>query len=941
MKVLRDLSFIIITTLLCASAFAQKKDSTYVGDVKGIVKDSVHNYVLPSATISIFAIKDSSLLSYQLSNNFGEFHFVDLPVGIPLKMVVSYSGYRNFSRRFTISPDTQKIDLKDINVERSDGELEEVVVTYIPPVRMNGDTLEFNADAFKLDSNAVVEDLLRKLPGITIWGDGAITVNGRPVKNILVDGKPFFGTDSRIATQNLPKSSVDKIQVYREKNEQNPQDSTTNVNIKLKENKKAGYFSKMGGGYGTRNRFEADGSVNIYSPRTQFGIVAAANNTNKSANDVNTLMRNASYKGIGVSVDYQSDFGLQGSNQINAGGFTFQQDFIPDAGYEKNNRLTAGYFVENNHNLTLGNNQTITNLGGDSSLLRMDNNEANNISTNHHFDSKYEFANHKREFAISPSFNVNNNKNRSSGESSSSGANQGLQSTNKYYNEHDGNSKNITFKAGYRNKKDYEYTGRLPRDYQADYTFYAASNNDDQLKKTEFVSIADPTQNKNFDRKYNNNSSDVNQSLFFKMNDLKKFIFNYQNLAGIDLQFQNNLSLNTTRTNNMVTDRDSSTKLYVINNYLTNTNTYNTINEMPALNFTKSFNKDLPNRYQKSLSINFLAQAQFYNQKNVSQKIFQNFEHSYAKLVPNASVSYFNYQFGDHQTIYSLNYQTSAEYPSVDQLAPLADSSNVWYLQKGNPNLKPYYKQEVYFTLQNLSLKTKNPFNYNLTIIAGFVRDNIVDSSIYDNLGRNIIYKVNANGNKYLSVRADVNKAYKFKENQIQVNANTNFSISKNPNYVNGVLNLSDNFNNSTSVKVYYTHKDILSINLGEDFSFFNAARNSIEKNRLNNSTKSTSLSGNINFTKKASLSSNITYNRNTSSGLQSIDFTIWNASANYRFLKENNLEIKLSAMDLLHQNINIISYGSNNYLVRGTTNVLQQYFMITLAYFPRKFGKK
>lgn len=941
MKVYYCTCFLIIASLFGSSAVAQKKASTYVGSVKGFVFDSVHNYVLPSATLSVLKIKDSSLISYQLSNNFGAFQFHGLPVGTPLEIIASYTGYNNFNKTFTIPADTKEIDLKALVVERSNGELQEVVVPFIPPVRMNGDTLEFNADAFKLDSNAVVEDLLRKLPGITIWSDGVITANGKKINSVLVDGKPFLGGDTRVAIENLPKNAIDKIQVYQQKNEQNPLDSTTNVNIKLKANKKVGHFGKVGGGYGTDDRFEANASLNIYSPQTQIGIVAAGNNTNKQSVDINSLISQASYKGVGVSTSYESNFQSPGTNLAKEGGFIFQHDFIPDAGYQKNNRLSANYFVINNNNITKTDLQTITSLGGDSSLLKMDNNETDNTTTNHRFESKYEFSNQKRDFNISPSFNVNNSQSSSTQQSSSAGSSQGLQSTNSTYSENNVDSKNISLNSDYTNRGAFDNHSRLPKDYQVDYTFYAGSSNNQQLNKTEFISVVDSTQNKNFDRKYNKNSNDINQTLSLKVNDLKRFIFNYNNHAGIDFQFQNNLYLNTHNENNKITDEDTISKLYLLNNYLTNKSTYNTFNDMPGLNFTKYFNKGLANRYQKKVSINVLTQAQFYNQKNVSKKAFQNFEHSYAKFIANASIRYTNYQYGDHQMYMSLNYKASSDYPDVDQLAPLTDSSIVYYIQKGTGNLKPDYRQEVSFTFQNSSMKTKNTLFYNLNINVGCIKDNMVDSSIYDDLGRTIHYTVNANGNKYAFLVGSLNKAFKFKENQLQVSAMINFNIAKNPNYVNSGLIMSNNFNNDTRVNIYYSLKDFLSINMGENLLFSRSVQNGINKNEFKNSTKSTSLSTSINFTKKLSMSSNITYNRNTSSGSAPIDFTIWNASAQYRFLKGNNAEIKLSALDLLHQNTSIINYSSNNSLSRGTVNVLQQYLMVSISYFPRKFGKK
>jgi hypothetical protein len=154
-----------------------------------------------------------------------------------------------------------------------------VVVTYTAPIRMNGDTLEINPGAFKMKGDAVVEELLNQVSGITIWSDGSITVNGKKVENLFVDGKPFMGsTDARVATQNLPKSAIDKIQLYQEYDRskigevQQPQDSLLTMNIKLKESNKKGYFGKLGVGYGTRERFESDFSFQTYNKQTNVGI---------------------------------------------------------------------------------------------------------------------------------------------------------------------------------------------------------------------------------------------------------------------------------------------------------------------------------------------------------------------------------------------------------------------------------------------------------------------------------------------------------------------------------------------------------------------------------------------------------------------------------------------------------------------------------------------
>ena len=257
----------IISLILCAyNSEAQQINPNNIGSVKGLLQDTVHKYTIKSATISIYK-SDSTLLNYQLSNNYGEFSFGNLPLDHKYYIEVSHISYQLLRQSFELTSKQNAIDLKTLIVQPKEIALEEVQVR-IPPIQMNGDTLEFNASAFKLDSNAVVEDLLRQIPNITLWGDGQITVNGKEVKSLLVNGKSFFGGDMKLATQNLAKNAVQKIQVYNKaRNQQstNPADSTLEMNIKLKKGKDVGYFGKIGAGYGTDGRFETDASMIIPS----------------------------------------------------------------------------------------------------------------------------------------------------------------------------------------------------------------------------------------------------------------------------------------------------------------------------------------------------------------------------------------------------------------------------------------------------------------------------------------------------------------------------------------------------------------------------------------------------------------------------------------------------------------------------------------------------
>jgi len=169
---------------------------------------------LEMATVTIFG-HDSSIITYQLSDKDGMFNIEKLPLGKKLLVNITYGGYINYNDSIQLK--ARKTDTLNVYMVLNTTDSLGVIVTAAIPVRMNGDTLEINPAAFKMKTDAVVEELLNQVAGITIWSDGSITVNGKQVQSVLVDGKPFMGSsDARVATQNLPKSAIDKIQLYHE-----------------------------------------------------------------------------------------------------------------------------------------------------------------------------------------------------------------------------------------------------------------------------------------------------------------------------------------------------------------------------------------------------------------------------------------------------------------------------------------------------------------------------------------------------------------------------------------------------------------------------------------------------------------------------------------------------------------------------------------------------
>src|SRR6187397_2521548 len=265
------------TFLLVITAFFLYSLSWAQGTLKGKITDSATAKPLGFATVTVFKASDTAIITYRLSTPDGDFKVPGIPLDMNCRVVISYSGYSIFRKEFTITAPQATLDIGLIKLTTDAKTLDEILVyAERPPVIMKKDTIEFNASAFKTLPNALVEDLLKKLPGVMVDRDGNITVNGKPVNRILVDGKTFFGDDPKMATRNLPANVIDKVQVVDDKEEmlRNGDDNPNNVgkvvNITLKKGVKKGWFGKAYAGAGSDSRFETGAIANIYRDTLQF-----------------------------------------------------------------------------------------------------------------------------------------------------------------------------------------------------------------------------------------------------------------------------------------------------------------------------------------------------------------------------------------------------------------------------------------------------------------------------------------------------------------------------------------------------------------------------------------------------------------------------------------------------------------------------------------------
>ena len=307
---------------------------------------------LEAATVYLSSAADSTLVDYTITNKDGSFLISTKKITKPVVLKVSYLGFKNFNK--LEKELTQSKDFGIIYMEDDERMLKEVVVIgEAPPVRVKSDTLEFNASSFKVRPDANVETLLKQLPGVEVASDGKITVNGKEVNQVLVNGKPFFDKDGKIALQNLPSDMINKVQISDTKTKQEEisgkaaSSNNASINLTIDEKKNKGFFGKAMAGYGTDDRYESSLLLNYFKNKQKISVLGSSNNINSSGFSMNEIFdsmgggRNNSFSSFGggsYNINGISFGGGQGITQSDMVGVNYADEFF--TGFD----FRAGYF---------------------------------------------------------------------------------------------------------------------------------------------------------------------------------------------------------------------------------------------------------------------------------------------------------------------------------------------------------------------------------------------------------------------------------------------------------------------------------------------------------------------------------------------------------------------------------------------------------------------
>lgn len=880
------------------------------------------------ATISIQDNKDSSLLTYTLTDSKGVFKIGGLPNDKALRVLISYTGYRTFIK--VLEPGFNG-DLGQVNLPVAATELGTVVIEgNIPPVSIRKDTIEFNASAFKTRTNAVVQDLLKKLPGVEVDENGQITVNGKKVSRVLVDGKEFFGGNSTVATENLPSAIVDKVQVVDTKTKaeergnipaQNRDDKT--INITLKPDKRKGLFGRLSAGVGTDDRFDLNGSLNAFEGERQVSIIGSSNNLNRGSSMMGRM--SMSSRGMmsmdggggmammgmgGMGMDFGGMGGMmpaEGIRTSTMAGVTYNDELT------KKIKLNSSYMFDNTNN-RINVQSSRERLLATNKLYTDRSNTGFDRNANHQADAGFDFTlDSTTMLSIRPTFGYSRQTGNTIGTETT------LDSLKHLLNTSDQN--NTTFSTNYNIGNSLNLMKSLKDGTMLSLMYMAQVSKQDGDNRT--IAL-----NQFYENGVVDSSGEINQRTFTdNVNATHNVMAHVVKPLTSALMLMGSYSMTYTlsRSSREAYQLDPSSNKHSILDS-TYTNKFRTSNVMHVPQLSLNYNTlKIQASLGGSVSIAHLDNYSYTENTTLTQK-----------QVNYSPVARIGYTIKNNMNV-GLSYDGRMQTPTVDQLQPVLDNTNTLNIRIGNPDLKPSFSHNIGLNLAKFNMTGVGFFSM---ISFSPIMNQISTSSTVDEKGRQTTQYINVDGNYMVMGHGTFSWGKKTKDYQYRLNAGFSLSGNNTVSFVNSVKNTSMNWTYSPSLSLYGSYKELFDANISYRPGFTTAKYIPATTNLGNYTAHRINGSAILYWPLAFSWENQINYNYNSriSPGFRK-SVTLWNMSLGYDFMKDKRAQIKVSAYDLLRQNTSVRRLVQSDYIEDIQTDIVEQYFMVTLTYNINKFG--
>ena len=901
------------------------------GSIRGTFIDTTVKQSVTDVTVTILLASDSSLITFGRSNKLGSFNIQYLDPG-KYRLLATHVAYRNYSKNFEITSEKKEIDAGYIVLTNKAEVLEEVTVNQErPPVIFRNDTIEFNAGSFKTKPNSVVEDLLKKLPGVQVDKDGKIKANGEEVKKILVDGREFFGNDPKVASKNLPADAIEKVQVFDKKSDQSQftgfddGNNEKTINLTLKPDKKNGIFGRAAVGAGNKNRYQGNFNVNSFRDDRQVSALGMANNTNKQGFSFTDMfnfaggMSSGGGRGGGMVEMNSAGVPLQGLTSPNnsitttwAGGLNLNDS------WGKNLTVNGSYFYsriqdrinqKTNRQYQLGENSF--NTLQDAIVGKKNEGHRVNFSADYKIDSL-------NSVKLTTAANIQNSFSNSNSiyESISKKGfilNNGLSSAQ---NKSTGYSWNNTLLWRHRFlKRGRTFSTNLTlalNDAENDATLYSVN------------SFFNPDGTKSFADTIDQKSAQQTDGLSYGVTLSYTEPLSKRSLLEATYSFNKSNSVSGKET----FDVDQGTGKYSLRNDLLSNNFHNQYGYHRAgLNWRfqhKKLNFSLGSSVQQATlenKLHFLGSDSMINR-------------SFSNLLPNARLQYNINKFRN----FRFNYNAFTRQPTATQLNPIIDNTDPLNIKIGNPDLLQEYNHRLQFNYMGFDPYRRTSFFSLINFVAK--ENSIVNDDRINPQGVRISRPVNAS-NVY-NVNGTLNWGLPIKPIKSTLNINTDLAQGRTANFINGKRNNIVTRNITQQGTLNFTHKEILDLTLGINISYNTVGYSLTPEQDTRYWNQEYSFDANIYLPKGFSIASEFTFSRNTgyANGFNT-NVAIWNAGLAKQIFKNKKGEIKMQAFDMLNDNVGISRNTNQNYIEDVYSKVLRRYFLVSFTYNISRFAGK
>lgn len=893
--------------------------------IKGRVLDKNTQTPLEAATVYLTSVKDSTVIDYTITDKNGFFKINSKKIQKPVFLKISYLGYQTFKKEEKAIVAAHDFGILRL-IENTNVLGEVFIKSEAPPIRIKKDTLEFNASSFKVRPDSNVETLLKQLPGVEVSIEGKITVNGKEVNQVLVNGQPFFDKDGKIALQSLPSDIINKIQISdtktkkEELTKQAAKSNNASINLTIDEDKNKGFFGKFMGGYGTNDHYESSALINYFKNKRKISLLASSNNINSTGFSMNEVFDNMG-GGRNVSFNYNPSDGSSSMGNMQFGG---------GKGIIKSNMVGLNYgdewfkdFQSNGSYFYTNSNSQNTNKTKQINLLPTGNFTTNsNAKTNedrfgHNVNFTFEYKiDSTASIIISPRFFKAKNKLGISSNESSFDAN------NDVLNENSSNTFNENNKDNFTNSINF---------------------NKALKRKGRSINVLLENENSKEDANAINNST----SVFYKnggLTDIRNQNLINQNLKdsySADITYLEPITDSLKLILNVFTKWEESSERRKAFDFDVVSQNYDQENAVLSNSLISKMRLISPKSgfaiEKKNYELSFNAGtniAKFDNQSLYLSKTTL-LEKTY--IFPYANI-YGNLKFGKSKSIWAM-YDYTVSFPKGSQILPVLNVSNPLNTFIGNSTLDLIKYHNVNFNFRNYDYSTRS--GYSIYFGGDFYDSQVVSNTTFDSSGKRSTTYDNVAGVYETWTGYNWNKTYKKEAHTFKYGFGGNVQVNKYKGFTNSQMYEANSIRLVPRINFTYEYGELVTINPSYNFAYNDTRFSDYIINSASNVLHTFNLQTTVYWPANWVFGNDFgyTYNSNISDGFKK-DFYLWNTSLAYNFL-DKKMTAKVKVYDILNQNQNN-TRSITPITIRDEENtVLKRYLMFSLTYKIEKFAGK